>query len=239
VREQYILAVDVEATCDIGGIIPRNEMEIIEIGAVLLNSKLEALGEFQTFIKPHVHPVLSDFCTELTTITQKDVDNAPAASEAFHALSEWLKGYKPIQWCSWGNYDNNQFKKDCARSGIPWPLPERHFNAKQKYAEWHGKKVGLGLGKAINRERLKWIGSHHRALDDAKNVVQILRKILISSNNSVSDGTLFNHRQKERERMKNEFHQRPKEHAEKMLENAKKRPRPRFVSLDGSNNEQD
>ena len=52
IDNRYILAVDVEATCDDGGTIPRHHMEIIEIGAVLLNENRHILDEYQSFIRP-------------------------------------------------------------------------------------------------------------------------------------------------------------------------------------------
>lgn len=43
----------------------------VEFPAVLLNTKTgEVESEFHTYVQPQEHPVLSDFCTELTGITQ-------------------------------------------------------------------------------------------------------------------------------------------------------------------------
>ena len=63
----FFLVIDLEATCDEGNAIPREETEIIEIGAVLVNgSSLAPVAEHQTFIRPLRHPKLTPFCTELT-----------------------------------------------------------------------------------------------------------------------------------------------------------------------------
>ena len=52
-------------------------MEIIEIGAVMQSSRTFAIeSEFQTFVRPVRRPVLTDFCTELTGITQHDLTDA-------------------------------------------------------------------------------------------------------------------------------------------------------------------
>ena len=62
------------------------------VGAVLLDGKtLETVSEFCTFIKPVRHPVLTPFCTKLTTITQADVDVAPMFPEALANLKAWLE----------------------------------------------------------------------------------------------------------------------------------------------------
>jgi len=66
------LIVDLEATCCNDASFPKDEMEIIEIGAVMtLAETLENISEFQTFIRPVRHPQLTAFCKELTSISQK------------------------------------------------------------------------------------------------------------------------------------------------------------------------
>ena len=176
-NNKYILAVDVEATCDNQGKINRKDMEIIEIGAVLLDPEYNIVAEFQTFIKPFKNPILTTFCKELTHITQEQVDNAPTVYEAFNQLGAWLKDYQPLVWCSWGDYDYKQFQVDCARSGASWPFIGNHFNAKIKTAEVLNKPK-WGLHQAIDEIGLEWIGTPHRGIDDARNVAQVLSFIL-------------------------------------------------------------
>lgn len=66
-------------------------MEIIEIGAVLVErDQLQIIDEFQTFIKPTKNPILTDFCKELTSITQKDIDSAPIFPIAIAEFKNWL-----------------------------------------------------------------------------------------------------------------------------------------------------
>ena len=76
----HYIVFDLEATCWEERDNRRNET--IEIGAVLINEKQEVISEFQQFVKPLMNPVLSDFCTNLTSIQQADVDDAPLFPEA-------------------------------------------------------------------------------------------------------------------------------------------------------------
>lgn len=66
---RYVLCVDFEATCDSDRTkIPRHESEIIEFGAVMVDTTTgERVFEFSQFVKPVIHPTLSAFCTELTS----------------------------------------------------------------------------------------------------------------------------------------------------------------------------
>lgn len=56
----HYLVIDVEATCDDQGRVPKHEMEIIELGAVLVAaSTLEPVSELQTFVRPGEAPKLT------------------------------------------------------------------------------------------------------------------------------------------------------------------------------------
>ncbi|MEP0914987.1 exonuclease domain-containing protein [Leptolyngbya sp. GB1-A1] len=83
----YYLVLDLEATCCNQDTIKRHQMEIIEIGAVMVEAQnLNVIEEFQTFIRPTRYPVLTEFCKSLTSITQEQVDQAPGYVEAIALL---------------------------------------------------------------------------------------------------------------------------------------------------------
>ena len=87
------LVIYLEATCDADRRLSKYEMEIIEIGAVLVDTEtLIPVDELGTFVKPVRHPVLTPFCTELTTITQADVDHAPLFPEALAKVRRLIDG---------------------------------------------------------------------------------------------------------------------------------------------------
>lgn len=113
ISNDYYLIVDLEATCADDGAVPRHEMEIIEIGAVMQSARtFEVESEFQTFIHPVRHPELTEFCTELTGITQDNVAGAPPFREALEAMKAWMYAFGDSLFCSWGDYDRNQFFQD-------------------------------------------------------------------------------------------------------------------------------
>ncbi len=115
---RYII-VDLEATCWEGVRSP--DMETIEIGAVMLASgQGPAMDEFGSFVRPVVHPQLSDFCRELTSIHQEDVDWADPFPTVLRRFRAWI-GSGPFCLCSWGNYDLNQLRSDCRRNSLLLP----------------------------------------------------------------------------------------------------------------------
>ncbi len=170
------VVIDVEATCDDGGRVPRNEMEIIEIGAVLVSGESHApVDEFQSFVRPVRHPVLTPFCTGLTSITQADVEAAPGFPAVFERLARWIDARPaPHVFCSWGDYDRTQFEQDCRFHGIPYTLPQRHVNLKRAFSARLGTSRKFGMAGALAHAGLPLGGTHHRGIDDARNIARLL-----------------------------------------------------------------
>ena len=80
--KERIVVFDLEATCDKTVFF---DNETIEIGAV------DNFGnEFSRFIKPTVNPLLTHYCTELTTIEQKDVDSAREFPHVYKDFNDFI-----------------------------------------------------------------------------------------------------------------------------------------------------
>jgi len=171
-----ICVVDFEATCWDNDKTKRDQMEIIEIGAVLLDEKLDPIKEFQAFIKPTRNEVLSDFCKGLTSIKQEDVDGAQFFPEVMIDFRRWLEDPTDILFASWGNYDYNQLKKDVAYHKVQYPFNESHMNIKEHFSYKQGVG-GKGVSKALTILGIKFEGTPHRGIDDARNIAKILKKV--------------------------------------------------------------
>jgi len=176
--KKNILCVDVEATCSDDASVPREEMEVIEFGGVLLDrDTLEVIERIEFFIKPSLHTQLTPFCKELTHITQEQVDSGMTYVRALTLMRSFRERFgKDFCWCSWGAFDKNQFIKDGILHGLsPLLEPDNHFNLKEWFSNLNDKRKGFGLNKAVAYKNLEFIGQHHRALSDAENVAQLLR----------------------------------------------------------------
>ena len=139
-------------------------METIEIGAVLVRAAtLEPIDEHQTFVRPVRHPVLLAFCMELTGIRQDMVDGAPLFHEAFAAMRARMIANRDglVVWGSWGQYDADQFRKDCVRHGVHYDMPP-HLNLKDALSAAQGWRKSYGMAKALTRCGLTLHGAHHR-----------------------------------------------------------------------------
>lgn len=144
-----------------------------------INQEGQVLDEFVTFIKPSIHPILSDFCIELTSITQEMIEDAPIFPEAISKFQEWIKNFKEDYYlCSWGFYDKNQFKSDCDLHNLDTDWLKNHISIKHQYAKIRGLKKGIGMVKALQKEHFELDGTHHRGIDDARNIAKVFLKYL-------------------------------------------------------------
>ncbi len=176
---KYKMVVDLEATCWANNEFPRYEMEIIEIGAVLLDSENKTVSTFQTFVKPTVHPLLTDFCKELTTITQDQVDTAPSFNIAMTSFLNWVHEYVIVfyDFYSWGDFDKNIISRQAKQLNYKNPkldvLLSNHFNLKQIFADRNGVKP-MGVSSALKFKGLKFENQQHRAIYDAINIAKLI-----------------------------------------------------------------
>jgi inhibitor of KinA sporulation pathway (predicted exonuclease) len=133
-RLDHIIVIDIESTCWDGGMPPRGQMnDIIEIGLCPIEvGSGRRLEKRSILVKPERSSV-SPFCTELTTLTQEQVDTGIPFKDACKLLeSEYLSQER--LWASFGDYDRRQFEKQCRDRGIRYPFGPGHLNAKTLFA---------------------------------------------------------------------------------------------------------
>jgi len=173
-----LLIIDLESSCHPRGNEPRGFFsEIIEIGAILLDIDSRKVDwEFQRFVRPTMFPELSMFCRQLTTITQAEVDSGASLESALRELALCIAD-QDYRFASWGNYDCNQFKRNCERFGLPYPFHPEHLNLKAAFAAWMRGRP-MGMVRALHALHLPLEGTHHRGLDDARNIGKIAIRML-------------------------------------------------------------
>lgn len=178
----HAVVLDFEATCDH----PTNPpvQEIIELPSVLLRlSDRAVVDEFESFVRP-VHGTISAFCTELTSITQADVDPAPTFPEVLSAHERWMAGH--------GLTAETAFLVTCGDWDLLRMLPSQLRTSgigrvNRLYRRWMNLKVpfkqqvpGVSAGMAgmLRALDLPLIGRHHRGIDDCRNIARILAVLL-------------------------------------------------------------
>lgn len=178
--------VDVEATCWAGEPPSGMTSEIIEIGLAVLDlegitgdaradgyrSGGARLARHRILVRPE-RSTVSAFCTELTGLTQAEVETGVSFAEACALLArDHAAGARP--WTSWGDYDRKQFTRHCQATNTPYPFGARHVNAKAEFTRVHGLEKRPGMAQALEIAGLSLEGRHHSGVDDAWNIAALI-----------------------------------------------------------------
>jgi len=123
---------------------------------------------------------VSPFCTDLTGLTQAEVDGGVSFAAACEALAvEHQAG--PRTWASWGDYDRKQFLRQCQATNVPYPFGSVHINAKAVFTEAHGLRKRPGMAEALTIAGLPLEGRHHWGEDDAWNIAALIAQLIASA----------------------------------------------------------
>ncbi|MFI1912686.1 exonuclease domain-containing protein [Nocardia sp. NPDC020380] len=179
-NERFLNVVDVEATCWEGKNPPGMPSEIIEIGLCVIDvERLERVEKTSILVRPE-HSTVSEFCTQLTTLTPEQV----ASGISFAAACELLRAeYRADSrgWASWGNYDRTQFERQCGATEVRYPFGQRHTNAKVAFSAARGTSHRYGMAGALRMTGLPLEGTHHRGGDDAWNIAALVIELMKQS----------------------------------------------------------
>lgn len=152
--------------------------EIIEVGAVKMNDRMEMIDTFHAVIKPVVSHKLSTLVQNLTGIAQEELEDGLQFPRVVSQLRKWI-GDPAAVVMTWSTTDLMVLLENCRYFLDDERIPFMHYYADlQAYCQMRMEKnteeklenagQQLGLGKAcellgIHEDEL----SPHRALDDS------------------------------------------------------------------------
>ncbi|KAF7338474.1 3'-5' exonuclease eri1 [Mycena venus] len=202
VKQPYdaFLVLDVEATCEQGTTFDYPN-EIIEFPVCLMRwkdrdggtaSKLETVAEFRSFVKPSWRSNLSKFCTELTGITQDQVDAAPDFPAMLRFFRAFLVEHKLIEksgkrrlrfcWCSDGPFDIRDFVvKQCFISQIPFPdwMTGDVLDVRGPSDDSHVEKTHFGNTASARPVYQNSDIEYPGGIDDTRNLARIMTQLAL------------------------------------------------------------
>ena len=180
-----IVVVDVEATCWKERPPANEESEIIEIGACLFDLKtFERDRKTSILVRPQRSKV-SPFCTELTSLTQEEVDKGIPFRKACSKLAVEFST-QARTWASYGDYDRSMFDRQCGRFGVKYPFGKTHINIKNLFALMKSLDREVGMDEALSIIGAKLEGTHHRGDDDAWNIALLLQHVFSKADETVA-----------------------------------------------------
>jgi len=177
-RLDKIIVIDIEQTCwaskEEQGEQPP---EIIEIGLCKLHvDSLEITDKTSWLIKP-MKSKISEYCTNLTGITQKNVNGGVIFSHACNKIAKNF-GTKNRMYGAWGE-DRSSISTECERWYIQSPFSDRYLNISSLFNIMLGlKSAGVSVENALKELGMEFEGRKHSAVDDAYNTARILRSII-------------------------------------------------------------
>ena len=189
-RPPYLAVLDFEATCDDRrdrAVFDLARQEIIEFPIALVDTRAACIvDEFSTFVRPTQQPRLTPFCTDLTSIVQADVDNAPPINEVMVQLGDWCAHHDMtpencrVVTCSNWDLLSMWTKQVGLQPSLQSPALFRQWvDIKQVFAQVTGRDP-TGLLAMLDHAGLQHEGRHHRGLDDVRNTVRLALWLLDS-----------------------------------------------------------
>jgi 3'-5' exoribonuclease 1 len=209
----WVVVIDFECTCEEGS--GPFAHEVIEFPAVLVDAfGLRIVDEFRVFVRPTERPVLSDFCTTLTGITQAEVEGKEAVTidVALARFDAWLRKHDLVRdrvptrrgegeeegkrWAilTDGPWDMQRFLiPECKRKGINLPAYcQQWINLRLAFKACYKSHRQKNINRMLAHFGLVFEGREHSGIDDTRNIARIAMAMLQDGIelivNSVNDG---------------------------------------------------
>ncbi len=157
---------------------PRMPFEVIEIGAVKLNSDKKITDRFESLVRPRIYKKLYFMTAKVTDITMAELKEAQPFPEAFERFMKWC-GEDHI-FCTWGSMDLTELRRNMdyydIDSAMKGPCP--YLDIQKLYSlEFDDGKSRLSLEKAVDRLQIEKLESFHRAGSDAYYTAEVFKKL--------------------------------------------------------------
>ncbi|KZT59212.1 Exonuclease [Calocera cornea HHB12733] len=190
---RYFLIVDFEATCA-SPRPPNFTQEIIELPCLVYSLEQEyPTAMFHEYVRPVLGPRLTDFCTQLTGISQMTVDSASTFPSVWRRFNEFLAdlclNHPPSSFIfvTCGDWDlSSMLPRQLELCNIEFPSPDtgytgvdftRWINIKKSFAEFYGTDPPGGLLEMLHVLGMQLEGRHHSGVDDCRNIGRIVEQM--------------------------------------------------------------
>ncbi len=178
--DHFYVIIDFECTCWEDRSHAANE--IIEFPAIVMNSRtLQVEYEFHRYVQPTENPILSDFCIELTGISQNDVDNADTLDIVLDYFDEFLTSNNIIKFtmCTDGPWDFQTFLyPETKRKYIHYPdWAHTWIDIRRRFQRSYGLEKWQNVDRMLTILGMVFQGRPHSGIDDARNIARITKAI--------------------------------------------------------------
>ena len=152
---------------------------LIEVGAVVADQH-GVLQEkvYNAFVKPQFWPRISEDCSGITGIHQRDIEHGIPFEQMLQSL--WQMSPTQDTWLvGWGNQDRLVLKNGCDKYGFEYPfLYENYIDLATEYKIFNNRNRMISLKDAIEETGVEKRGILHTAYDDAVNAALVMQKVI-------------------------------------------------------------
>ena len=152
------------------------KLEVIEIGAVLLDEKYQEIGSFVTLVKPRLNSRIERKYEKLTGIKTEMTESAPYFEDALDMFFSWCNNIPDeIQIIQWSDNDFAQISKEIQLKNISLSIQDKKyidttwFDFQAEYGSTLGLEHNISLKDAVMYAGEDFCGRQHDALVDARN----------------------------------------------------------------------
>ncbi len=152
--------------------------EIIEIGAVKMNERLEFIDEYHRLVLPQIYTRLHYRISQVTHLNIQELRRVGVPfPEAAGELMEWC-GTDPV-FCTWGSMDLTELQRNMSfyELDLPFPFPLCYLDIQKLYALQMGSRESPSLDSAAQSLGLLEDRPFHRAQDDAYYTGKVMQAI--------------------------------------------------------------
>lgn len=153
--------------------------EIIEIGAVKLNSEFQAISEFHRLIAPRVYKQMHFKISEVTHMSMAELQKT---GKDFKTVIQEFIAWCGVDYtfCTWGSMDLTELQRNMSYYGIklPFEKPLFYYDIQKLYALLDDNKATkTSLDTAVDQLQIPEDRPFHRALDDAYYTGKVMQTI--------------------------------------------------------------
>lgn len=163
--------------------------EIIEIGAVKMDSNFTVLDYFHELIHPQVYTTLHHMTKEIITIEEKDLQKCRTFPEVITDFISWCG--KEAHFCIWGSIDLLELQRNISWYKLPAPFsfPLFYYDIQKIFSiVYEDRKTRRSLEYAVDYLNIEKGNIFHNAYSDALYTAEIIKHLTekdILANSSV------------------------------------------------------
>ena len=156
------------------------KLEVIEIGAILLDEAYQEIGSFVTLVNLYLDSRIEEKYENLSGIKTSMVESAPYFDDALRMFFSWCNSIQDdIQIIQWSDNDYAQISREIQLKNVSLSVQDKKYidtawlDFQFEYGHTLGLEHNVSLKDAVMYAGKDFCGHQHDALVDARNTASL------------------------------------------------------------------